>query len=41
MAELAEAEKRIQIQSITEQVNENEKLWKQYYSAVMLLLVRT
>lgn len=35
MAELAEAEKRIQIQSITEQVNENEKLWKQYYSAVI------
>ena len=35
MAELAEAEKRIQIQSITEQVNENKKLWKQYYSAVI------
>ena len=34
MAELAKAEKLIQIQSITEQVNENEKLWKQYYSAV-------
>lgn len=34
MAELAEAEKRIQIQSITEQVNENKKLWEQYYSAV-------
>ena len=33
--ELAKAEKLIQIQSITEQVNENEKLWKQYYSAVI------
>ncbi len=34
MAELAEAEKRIQIQSITEQVNESKTLWEQYYNAV-------
>lgn len=32
--ELAKAEKLIQIQSITEQVNESKILWEQYYNAV-------
>lgn len=32
--ELAKAEKLIQIQSITEQVNESKNLWEQYYNAV-------
>lgn len=32
--ELAKAEKLIQIQSITEQVNESKILWEQYYNAI-------
>lgn len=35
--ELAEAEKRIQIQSIQQQVEQGRKLWEQYYAAVASL----
>lgn len=36
-SQVAEIEKNIQIKSITDQVNESNKLWEQYYAAVQSL----